>query len=80
MAANGAYTVKMLRDEIRDLPDDMEVYMSIDPEGNGFHTLYTVEVSESQGEGREMNPCHPEYVASGEYEGAELRKTLVLWP
>ena len=32
--------VKELKEVLANLPDDMQVILQIDPEGNGYHTLY----------------------------------------
>ena len=32
-------TVKELKEELANLPDDMELVLQIDPEGNGYHTV-----------------------------------------
>ena len=36
-------TVGELRKKLKDLPDDMDVILQHDPEGNGFGPLYLVE-------------------------------------
>ena len=32
-------TVKELKEELAKFPDDMELYLQIDPEGNGYHSV-----------------------------------------
>ena len=50
--------VKQLKEILEDLDDDLEVVMSIDPEGNGFSGLYQVETGDYEEEGFEgMSVC-----------------------
>lgn len=32
-------TVKELREQLANLPDDMQLFLQVDPEGNGYHKV-----------------------------------------
>jgi hypothetical protein len=70
-------TIKDLRLAIKDLDGNLPVYLSRDPEGNGFETLY--EVSPCDFDTQDRYPIHPDDLA--DYAGdPKVIKVVVLWP
>lgn len=69
--------VKTLKELIKDLPDDMEVKMSIDPEGNGFRNLTAACVDYW-----DENYAEPVYEDDDdEFDDVSgLPEVVVLWP
>ena len=67
-----------LKELLADFPDDMDILMSIDAEGNAYNFLRVVEVAKCVEEDRYFYPLHPE--DEEEYEGYDLLTMLVLWP
>jgi len=64
-------TVKELIAELKKLPNDLEVLLSSDEEGNGFGQLCDVDLSGKNGDG---DPCHPDDVDD------TMGQCVVLWP
>lgn len=67
-----------LKRKIGTLPDETEVFISRDEEGNGFKSLAFVEGEFIYKDGREVDVVHPDDVE--EYRSDNLFIGLVLWP
>ena len=77
--------VKELRESLAELPDDMEVVLQKDPEGNGYSPLSGADpdsVYTKDGDVYSMNWTHNEACKSEEeWEEMKLRpRTLILYP
>lgn len=70
--------VQQLREALEGLPDDLEVIVSRDEEGNGFRSLYEVERATAQKDGWEYD--FVDEADRDEYEASDLIDVLVLWP
>jgi len=68
--------VKELREALKDYPDDMEVIIQEDPEGNGYSPLDDTEESWYETEVGEA--IHPDDYDPEDYPDAV--KVVVLWP
>lgn len=74
-------TVKELREKLTNLPDDMEVVMSKDEEGNDFKYLYETEVAHTTIDGRGIEVMHPDDYEDLDEEDKKLTvECFVLWP
>ncbi|MFI5405134.1 MAG: hypothetical protein ACHQ1D_01335 [Nitrososphaerales archaeon] len=65
-------TVEALRTYLKQFPQDMPVFLSVDEEGNGFNPLY-------EGEEYWMDLSVRE-IYDSPFEHESLTKVLVLWP
>lgn len=70
-------TVRDLREAIAGLSDDLPVYLSSDPEGNSYDTLWDAELSKFY-LGDEPHPIHPDDM--DDYDPDDLVYVLCLWP
>lgn len=67
-----------LKQRLDSFPNETEVFLSSDEEGNGYETVAFVEGEFIYREGREINVVHPDDVE--EYGSDNLFIGLVLWP
>lgn len=79
--------VRELRDLIRELPDDMEVFASSDEEGNSFAPLedWSISMAWQNGSEWETGPTAEEvelndYYSDEDLPPAESKSVFVLWP
>lgn len=76
--------VAELRNELNNYPDDLEILVAKDPEGNGFNKLYSGAVGESYIEknadkhGYVESTVHPD--DAEDYDEDDLETRLVIWP
>ena len=73
-------TVKELRAALFYLDDNLEVYISRDEEGNGFKSLYSVEVENVYNNSytEDIEVVHKDDVE--DYDPEYLKDGVVLWP
>jgi hypothetical protein len=64
--------------ELSKLPQDVEVILSRDPEGNGFYTVEDVEASYYDPDDYDLSPIHPNDLE--EYNQAGLAVGVFIWP
>lgn len=72
-----------LQSHLRELPDDLEVLVARDPEGNGFNKLYAGAVGVNYIEKNSDKHGHAEVIAdedAADYDEDELEQRLVIWP
>ena len=76
--------IKELKEKIKNIPDDFEVILSMDQEGNGFHYLSDVETKEKFVQfDSEYTPevIHPDdYEEYLNNDDEKLQDCVVLWP
>lgn len=72
--------VKQLRKLLQSLPQDAKVYMSRDPEGNGFSPLSTMSESWYYDGDCISNDDVTWYVSTGEDQVKKAPKVICLWP
>ena len=72
-------TVDELKKLLRKLPNELEVIMSSDPEGNSFDTLNVVEECSVTND-RELRPLHPDDIAEFKEDGGKVVRMVCLWP
>jgi hypothetical protein len=70
--------VNELRTALDSFPDDLEILVASDEEGNDFKDLACIQESFIHRDGFEVNVLHPDDAA--EYEEDELETALVIWP
>lgn len=75
-------TIKELKEAIKNLPDDLEVILSKDQEGNDFKYLISLDVANIRSlDDEELEVVHPDdYNELDKEEKLETSKALVLWP
>jgi len=64
-----------LRDMLKQLPNDMEIVLSKDGEGNAYHKLYAAETNQCL-----INKYEVELIDVGERIPQNAQRCLVLWP
>lgn len=74
--------VRDLIKELTDLPQNAEVILSTDPEGNGFYELQDVDLSRYVPGDYDLLPVYPEDVEQmdGIESIDELTQAVYLWP
>tara|TARA_R110000782_G_scaffold184388_2_gene274642 strand:- start:14723 stop:14950 length:228 start_codon:yes stop_codon:yes gene_type:complete len=73
--------VSQLIELLKLVPQDLEVIKSKDAEGNGYDTVYSVEVS-LYDDRDELHPIHEDDIADGEYDPEDIKgfkKGLFIW-
>lgn len=69
--------VKELKNILRNVPDDIEVILSSDAEGNSYSPVYTYDVVFFDSDNETVT--HPDDFSDEEYEALE-KNAFVLWP
>lgn len=72
--------VKELKSAIKDLDDNLEVYVALDEEGNGFNNLYSVDVENVYDNSYtgDIEVVHKDDLE--DYDPEYLKDGVVLWP
>jgi hypothetical protein len=71
--------VKDLRDLLATLPGDLPIWVSKDPEGNGYGELYDVDRTYMSDDGYGgLEPVHR--LDMPNYDHDDLTEAIVLWP
>lgn len=71
--------VKQLREALEGIPDDVQVIMSSDEEGNSIKSLYEVDHSIAMKDGSRYYDLI-DAADKDEYEASDLISVIVLWP
>jgi hypothetical protein len=70
--------VHELIEQLSKHPQDAEVILSSDPEGNSYDTVYEVDAAYYDPEGQEIWPVHEDEIEEDEYEN--LTVGVFIWP
>lgn len=73
-------TIKELKSAIKDLDDNLEVYVARDEEGNGFNNLYSVDVENVYDNSYtgDIEVVHKDDLE--DYDPGYVKDGVVLWP
>lgn len=72
-------TVKGLLDQLNKMPPDLEVWLSIDEEGNAFREVFEADVSPGVAEDDDWRPVAAEDIGEHYHEDDIVHK-VVIWP
>jgi hypothetical protein len=72
--------VRQLRNLLLDYPDDLEILLAADPEGNGFHRLVELESRFIYANEDKHGAVEETYSQDDLDEPEEMEPRLVFWP
>lgn len=79
--------VKQLKERLEHFPEDLEIIVATDEEGNYFNTLEEIVVSYTRSEGWDIRPVHRDDITDDpdneDFDGyfiGDLVQRVVIWP
>ena len=73
-------TIKKLIEQLEEFPDDREILLASDPEGNHFRRLEGFGTSMYREDGRILEVYNEEDLEPEDIKSGNYKKCLIIWP